>query len=82
MSRKKLRHLPVVTSDGQLVGVITDRDLRHHLLRPEVYPRLVSVDVRSVLSAVAVSEIMSQPPATTAADTDITEAAALTSFSR
>ena len=31
MYRHKVRHLPVTGSDGTLVGIVTDRDLRHHL---------------------------------------------------
>lgn len=76
MAQKGLRHLPVVTSDGTLVGMITDRDIRHHLLRPEVYTRLGTTDVQSLLSGVTVSEIMSWPPVTTTAEKDVTEAAA------
>jgi acetoin utilization protein AcuB len=34
MRTNKLRHLPVVDDAGQLVGIITDRDLRHAVLAP------------------------------------------------
>jgi CBS-domain-containing membrane protein len=32
MFHHKVRHLPVTGSDGQVIGIVTDRDLRHHLL--------------------------------------------------
>ncbi len=34
MRTKELRHLPVVDEAGQLVGIITDRDLRHAAFGP------------------------------------------------
>jgi CBS domain-containing protein len=34
MQRAHVRHLPVVNRDGLLVGIVTDRDLRHHLFTP------------------------------------------------
>jgi acetoin utilization protein AcuB len=36
MRSNKLRHLPVVDEDGRLMGIVTDRDLRHALLAPAV----------------------------------------------
>jgi acetoin utilization protein AcuB len=36
MKTKRVRHLPVVDDQGQLVGVVTDRDLRHAMLSPAV----------------------------------------------
>ncbi|HXJ81326.1 MAG TPA: CBS domain-containing protein [Candidatus Methylomirabilis sp.] len=36
MRTKELRHLPVVDEAGQLVGIITDRDLRHACFSPAV----------------------------------------------
>ena len=35
MQRSRVRHLPVVSREGLLVGIVTDRDLRHPLpIRP------------------------------------------------
>ena len=82
MAKKAVRHLPVVSTDGTLAGMITDRDIRHHLFRPGVFENLGSVDVKSLLSGVAVSEIMSWPPLTTTPDAEITEAASLMRRSR
>lgn len=82
MAKNGVRHLPVVASDGTLAGMITDRDIRHHLFRPEVFHDLGAVDVKSLLSGVTVSEIMSWPVLTTTRDADITEAASVMRRSR
>ena len=36
MRTKDLRHLPVVDEAGRLIGIITDRDLRHAAFAPAV----------------------------------------------
>jgi acetoin utilization protein AcuB len=82
MAKDRLRHLPVVAGDGTLAGMVTDRDIRHYLFRPSVFPSLGSTDVETLLAAVTASEIMSWPPVTVAPDAEITEAAALMRRSR
>ena len=37
MQRSRVRHLPVVSREGPLVGIVTDRDLRHHLFTPRIF---------------------------------------------
>jgi CBS domain-containing protein len=59
MQRARVRHLPVVNRDGLLVGIITDRDLRHHLFTPRVFETLGSTPVDVLLDGVSVAEIMS-----------------------
>jgi acetoin utilization protein AcuB len=76
MAKNSLRHLPVVTGDGAVAGMLTDRDVRHHLFRPEVFTEVGKVDVQSLLQRVTVSEMMSWPPVTTSPETSITDAAA------
>jgi len=76
MAKNSLRHLPVVTSDAAVAGMLTDRDIRHHLFRPEIFAEVGSVDVHSLLERVTVSEMMSWPPVTTSPETSITDAAA------
>lgn len=61
MHRARVRHLPVVNRDGMLVGIVTDRDLRHHLFSPRVYKDLGVTAVEVLLKAVSVAEIMSAP---------------------
>jgi acetoin utilization protein AcuB len=43
---KELRHLPFVDEAGQLVGIITDRDLRHAAFGPAVSEYLSSTTER------------------------------------
>jgi acetoin utilization protein AcuB len=39
LQRRKVRHLPVVDDEGRLVGIVTDRDLRHALIDPRLRRR-------------------------------------------
>jgi len=75
MQRARIRHLPVVNRDGQLVGVITDRDLRHHLFSPRLFEALGSTAVDVLLDKVRVAEIMSTQVVTVEADASVGEAA-------
>jgi CBS domain-containing protein len=61
MCHARVRHLPVVDGEGRLVGIVTDRDLRHHLFSPRVLGEVGTVSVDVVLKAVPVSEVMSRP---------------------
>jgi acetoin utilization protein AcuB len=79
MSRNRVRHLPVIANDGMLQGVVTDRDLRHHLFRPARFEAIGMIPVESLLKASAVKEIMSSPARSIAPDVDIAEAARLMS---
>ena len=75
MHDAKVRHLPVVNQQGLLVGIVTDRDLRHHLFSPHVYKDLGSIPVDAILKAVAVAEIMSTRVITVAPEDDLKDAA-------
>jgi len=75
MHRARVRHLPVVNREGDLVGVVTDRDLRHHLFSPHVFKELGSTSVDILLRAVPVSAIMSTDVISVEADADLAEAA-------
>ena len=77
MARRKIRHLPVLGRDGQMCGIVTDRDLRHHLFRPDVLREVGTVPVDRLLAAVAVREIMSTPVISVAADETLVAAAGL-----
>lgn len=59
MQRARVRHLPVVNREGTLVGIVTDRDLRHHLFTPRVFEGLGSIPMDVLLDGVRVAEIMS-----------------------
>jgi acetoin utilization protein AcuB len=40
MRTKQVRHLPAVDGEGQLVGIVTDRDLRHATFAPAIAEHL------------------------------------------
>jgi CBS domain-containing protein len=65
----------VVNSEGMLVGIVTDRDLRHHLFAPHVYKDLGAISMDVLLKAVPVAEIMSTDVITVAPEGDLVDAA-------
>ena len=75
MHRARIRHLPVLSGDGALVGVVTDRDLRHHLFRPHVSKDVGVTSIDLLLKAVTVGEVMSAPVITVDAADDVIDAA-------
>lgn len=75
MRRDKIRHLLVVGPDGVPCGIITDRDLRHHLFRPEVFRAIGTVPVERLLSEVPVRDVMSSPVTSVTSDKPLDEAA-------
>jgi CBS domain-containing protein len=75
MHRARVRHLPVLSDDGALVGVVTDRDLRHYLFRPHVRKDIAATSIELLLKAVTVDEIMSAPVLTVDAADEVTDAA-------
>lgn len=75
MQRARVRHLPVVNRDGLLVGIVTDRDLRHYLFTPQAFQALGSTPVDVLLDGVRVAEIMSTDVVTVEADATVGHAA-------
>lgn len=75
MVQHRVRHVPVVGRDGRLTGIVTDRDLRHYLLQPDVLARLGSVSVDTLLRSVCVSRVMSAPVVSVGADEPLEQAA-------
>jgi CBS domain-containing protein len=75
MHRARIRHLPVVNDQGYLVGVVTDRDLRHYLFSAPVFKDLGFIGVDVLLKAVPVAEIMSAPAITAAPENELMDAA-------
>ena len=64
MMRHRVRHLAVVDKRGGLCGMLTDRDLRHHLFDPKILTQVGTVTVESLLTATPVAHVMSVPPVT------------------
>ena len=77
MVRSRVRHLPVVNRDGELVGVVTDRDLRRYLLAPDVLARLPERRVAELLGSVRVAEVMSTDVLTVEPDVALADASAI-----
>ena len=77
MHRARIRHLPVLDREGMLAGVVTDRDLRHHLFSPRVYKDLGATAVEILLKAVPVADIMSAPALSVDPDDELMDAARL-----
>ena len=75
MYRARVRHLPVVDAAGAVVGVVTDRDLRHYLFSPVVSTDLGGTPIDKLLEAAPVSRIMSAPVITVEAEDDVQVAA-------
>lgn len=75
LARHRIRHLPVVDGDGRLRGIVTDRDLRHHLFEPQVFRSIGVEPVERLLSTVPVSDVMSSPVTSIEADAGLEEAA-------
>jgi acetoin utilization protein AcuB len=75
MQRARVRHLAVVNRDGLLVGIVTDRDLRHHLFSPRVFEALGSAPVDVLLDGIRVAEIMSTDVMTVEAGASVGDAA-------
>jgi len=75
MQRAQVRHLPVVNRDGLLVGIVTDRALRHHLFTPRVFEALGSTRVDVLLDGVRVAEIMSTDVMTVESGASVGDAA-------
>ncbi len=70
MNAAQIRHLPVVGRDGQLLGLISQRDiLRHSLAEASLE------DQRAYLASVQVEAVMALIPQTIRSDADLSMAA-------
>lgn len=79
MRSKGIRHLPVVDAGAHVLGIVTDRDLRHAIFLPALagYAGLAPHRVK----ALRVRDVMTWSVVTTQADTELVQAA-LTMFQR
>lgn len=73
MGERGLRHMVVIDRDGDLVGVVSHRDLlRNALIEQPDLPRYVE---RELLARTRVREVMSEPAVTADPEQDAAEAA-------
>jgi acetoin utilization protein AcuB len=75
MRDNNIRHLPVVTGAGQLVGMITDRDLRQASASDE--PHLATYELTALLEKLTVQEVMTRQVTTVRRHTSVAAAAQL-----
>jgi acetoin utilization protein AcuB len=75
MQSRKLRHLPVTNRGGRLVGIVTDRDLRHLIFDPAFRAR--HGRAADALNSLAVREIMTYGVVTVRTETAIRDTARL-----
>jgi acetoin utilization protein AcuB len=71
MCRAKVRHLPVLDGEGVLVGLVTDRDIRHRLFASDVYHRVGQVPVSTLLREAPIRDVMSAPVLCTSSESDV-----------
>lgn len=79
MRSKNVHHLPVVDAEAHVLGIVTDRDLRHAAFVPALAERTGWSPRR--VKALRVRDVMTWSVVTTHADTDLAQAA-LTMFQR
>jgi CBS domain-containing protein len=75
MHRARVRHLPVVNKQGALIGIVTDRDLRHHLFAPRVFNQIGTMAVDVLLKTVPVTAVMSSPVLSVESGDELVDAA-------
>jgi acetoin utilization protein AcuB len=75
MRDNHIRHLPVVTGTGQLVGIITDRDLRQASASDA--PHLAAYELTALLEKLTVQEVMTRQVTTVRRHTPVAAAAQL-----
>lgn len=73
MRARKLRHLPVVDHDRQLVGIVTDRDLRQVIFDPAIQARLGRA--ADALGTLRIRDVMTWGVVTVRPETAIRDAA-------
>lgn len=75
MAKERIRHLPVRAPGGELLGMITDRDIRLNL--PSQATSLSVCEIKHLLSKLTVDEVMTQAVITVGPDRPAREAARL-----
>jgi acetoin utilization protein AcuB len=73
MAKERIRHLPVTDSNGELLGIVTDRDIR--LTLPSPATTLSVWEMNHLLAKLALGDVMTKSPITVDPDRDAREAA-------
>lgn len=75
LSDNNFRHLPVINNDGDIQGIISDRDLLNAILR--IPPGKLLDRIENPWNTAKVSSVMSKTPETVTPDTNLMEAGAI-----
>jgi CBS domain-containing protein len=69
---RRIRHIPIVGPEGQLVGIITDRDVKRSL--PSQLSAIASEEYEIIMDGTPVSRVMTREPHTVGTSTRVIEA--------
>jgi len=75
MVKEKIRHLLITESDGRLVGIVTDRDIRLNL--PSQATSLSVWEINHLLTKLTVGEVMTRAVITVGPEREARDAAVL-----
>jgi acetoin utilization protein AcuB len=75
MRRTGRRHIPIVSSEGKIVGLLTDRDLR--LLTPSALTPVSLEEQNKIFAETPISSAMTKTPITVLPDTTMQHALSL-----
>lgn len=73
MRERKVRRLPVLDAEGNMVGIVSDKDLLH--AAPSPATSLSVYELHYLLAKLSVKQVMAHPVITVTADTPLEEAA-------
>ena len=73
MRERRIRHLPVVSEKGKLIGIVALTDLMH--ASPSAATSLSGFEINYLLANLHVEEVMTSPPITVPEDAPLEEAA-------
>jgi acetoin utilization protein AcuB len=72
---RRIRHIPVLSEDGRLVGIVTDRDIKRTL--PSPLSSAAPEEYEAILETTPIGRVMTREPLTIEADSDVSVAVAL-----
>jgi acetoin utilization protein AcuB len=69
---RKMRHIPILNSQGALVGIVTDRDVKRSL--PSPFSIAASEEYDRIVNDTQLSRLMTRDPVTIDAEVEVEEA--------